>query len=46
MDRELGKLKRIKDDYPKKVVCMDALAAGANYDGIECVHVRDFPKRG
>lgn len=46
MDRELGKLKRIKDDYPKKVVCMDALAAGANYDGIECVRVRDFLKRG
>lgn len=48
IDREFGNLRRIKDDYPKKVVCMDALAAEGNYDGIECVHVRellgkDFP---
>lgn len=42
IDREFGNLRRIKDDYPKKVVCMDALAAKENYDGIECVYVRDF----
>ena len=42
MDREFGNLRRIKDDYPKKVVCMDALAAEGNYEGIECVHVREF----
>lgn len=44
IDREFGNLRRIKDDYPKKVVCMDALAAEGNYGGIECVHVRDFLK--
>ena len=44
MDREFGNLRRIKDDYPKKVVCMDALAAEGNYEGIECVHVREFLK--
>ena len=42
IDREFGNLKRIKDDYPKKVVCMDTLATEENYDGIECLHVRDF----
>lgn len=42
IDREFGNLRRIKDDYPKKVVCMDHLAAEGNYGGIECVHVRDF----
>lgn len=44
IDREFGNLRRIKDDYPKKVVCMDHLAAEGNYNGIECVHVRDFLK--
>lgn len=42
IDREFGNLRRIKDDYPKKVVCMDTLATEGNYDGIECLHVRDF----
>lgn len=42
IDREFGNLRRIKDDYPKMVVCMDALAAQSNYDGIACVHIRDF----
>lgn len=44
IDREFGNLRRIKDDYPKKVVCMDTLAAAGNYNGIECVHVREFLK--
>lgn len=44
IDREFGNLRRIKDDYRKVVVCMDALAAEGNYDGIECVHMRDFLK--
>lgn len=42
IDREFGNLRRIKDEYPKKVVCMDTLAAKGNYEGIECVHVREF----
>lgn len=44
IDREFGNLRRIKDDYPKKVVCMDTLAAAGNYNGIECVYVREFLK--
>lgn len=42
IDREFGNLRRIKDDYPKMVVCMDTLAAKGSYEGIACVHVRDF----
>jgi len=42
IDREFGNLRRIKDDYPKIVVCMDTMAAGGDYEGIKCVHIRDF----
>lgn len=45
IDREFGNLRKIRDDYPKVVVCMDELAAHGDYQGIECVHVRDFLKR-
>lgn len=45
VDREFGNLRKIKDDYPKMVVCMDAMAAGSNYQGIECVHIRNFLKQ-
>lgn len=40
--REFGNLKKISDDYPKIVVCMDPIAAGSNRDGIECRHIREF----
>ena len=42
VDREFGNLRCIKDDYPKKVICMDALATHGQYDGIECQYIRDF----
>lgn len=42
IEREFGNLRRIKDDFPKIVVCMDNLAANGNYQGIECIHIRDF----
>lgn len=42
IEREVGNLKRINDDYPKLVVCMDRLAAPGNIDGIQCVYLSDF----
>lgn len=42
VEREFGSLRAIRDDYPKMVVCMDRLAAAGSYEGIACVHVRDF----
>ncbi len=39
--REFGNLARIPDHYPKKVITMDAMAAG-NQQGIEHIHIRDF----
>lgn len=44
IEREFGNLRKIKDDYPKLVVCMDAMAANSNLDGTECVYIRDFLK--
>lgn len=41
-NREFGNLRKISDNFPKLVVCMDSLAAQGNYDGIECLHLRDF----
>lgn len=45
IDREFGNLRKIKDDYPKIVVCMDSMAANSNHHGIECIYIRDFLKR-
>ena len=40
-EREFGNLLSIKDNYPKKVVSMDAVTGGS-YKGIEHVHLKDF----
>ncbi len=39
--REFGNLAKIPDNYPKRVITMDPLAAG-NQQGIEHIHIRDF----
>ena len=41
MKREFGNLQSIKDNYPKYVVTMDALAKG-NVNGIVHIHILDF----
>ncbi|BBO92474.1 ATP-binding protein [Desulfosarcina ovata] len=40
-DREFGNLLAIPDNFPKKVVSMDAVTGGS-YQGIEHVHLLDF----
>ncbi len=45
MEREFGNLLKIKDNYPKIVVCMDDLATQCSYEGIDCVHLKEFLKR-
>ena len=40
-DREFGNLLAIPDNFPKKVVSMDAVTGGS-YQGIEHVHLSDF----
>lgn len=45
MEREFGNLLKIKDNYPKIVVCMDDLAPQGSYEGIDCVHLKEFLKR-
>ena len=45
MEREFGNLLKIKDNYPKIVVCMDDLATKGSYEGIDCVHLKEFLKR-
>lgn len=45
MEREFGNLLKIKDNYPKIVVCMDDLATQGSYEGIDCVHLKEFLKR-
>lgn len=42
MEREFGNLRRIRDNFPKMVICMDEIAARGSYDGIQCVHIKDF----
>lgn len=42
IDREFGNLRKINDDYPKTVICMDSMYAGNTYDGIRCKHIRDW----
>ncbi len=41
LDREIGNLLDIKDNYPKYVVTLDELAGG-NIDGVKIVHLSDF----
>jgi predicted AAA+ superfamily ATPase len=41
IDREFGNLLNIKDNFPKMVVTMDELA-GADYQGIQHIHILDF----
>ncbi len=43
--REYGNLLSIPDNYPKIVVTMDNLMAGASYKGIENVSLKDFLNR-
>lgn len=45
MEREFGNLLKIKDNYPKIVVCMDDLVTQGSYEGIDCVHLKEFLKR-
>lgn len=40
-DREIDNLLKIKDNYPKYVVCMDRLAIG-NENGVKIVYIADF----
>jgi predicted AAA+ superfamily ATPase len=44
VDREFGKLMQIPDNYPKFVVTMDEIPAGASFKGIKQMHLRDFLK--
>ncbi len=39
--REFGNLLKIDDNHPKMVVSMDKLA-GAGYDGVDHVYIREF----
>lgn len=41
-EREFGNLKLIKDNYPKYVITMDALASLSNDDGIRVLPAGDF----
>ncbi len=40
-EREYGRLLKIKDNYPKYVLCADSFASG-NYEGIKTLHIADF----
>ena len=41
-EREFGNLLKIQDSYPKYVVTMDSFSAGGNFQGINCIHLKDF----
>lgn len=43
--REFGNLLAIPDNFPKMVVTMDKLIAGASYKGIQQIHLLDFLSR-
>lgn len=43
--REFGNLLAIPDNFPKMVVTMDNLIAGASYKGIQQIHLLDFLNR-
>lgn len=42
IDREFGNLQKVRDDYPKQVICMDSMFAGSRHEGIRCLHVREW----
>ncbi|MEE1222120.1 MAG: ATP-binding protein [Bacteroidaceae bacterium] len=42
IDREFGNLRKIRDDRPKTVLCMDTMYAGSTLDGIRCRHIREW----
>lgn len=42
IEREFGNLRKIRDDRPKHVICMDSMYAGSAYEGIRCHHIRDW----
>lgn len=42
IDREFGNLKKIRNDFPKYVICMDTMFAGTVHEGIKCLHIRDW----
>ena len=42
VEREFGNLQRIRDDYPKHVICMDTMFSGRSYEGIRCHHIREW----
>lgn len=44
IEREFGNLLKIKDNFQKIVVCMDDIATHGVYDGIKCIHIKDFLK--
>lgn len=45
VQRELGNLKEIKNNYPKYVVSMDPFQSESNFDGIRHLHLRSFLKK-
>lgn len=40
--REFGNLRKIRDDRPKTVLCMDSMYAGTTLEGIRCRHIREW----
>jgi predicted AAA+ superfamily ATPase len=42
IDREFGNLIIIADNYPKYVITMDEVSAGASFKGIRQIHLREF----
>jgi len=43
--REFGNLLAIPDNYPRMVITMEDLSAGASYKGIVHIHLLDFLNR-
>lgn len=42
IDREFGNLRKIRDDFPKYVICMDNMFTGSIHEGIRCIHIREW----
>lgn len=42
IDREFGNLRKIRDNCPKTVLCMDSMYAGTTLEGIRCHHIREW----
>ena len=45
-EREFGKLRAIKDNYPKYVISMTPLVGRQDSDGITHIHLRRFLTEG